>query len=221
MYNNLENTKNEEMIIQKQYFNARGFKNVNKYLNDYQKDLIKFIFERKEIGEDYVAFLEELGLDIKGRETAEIGKTKFDSIVSTFDTTVITPYHYELVKERLLNYNFFPNKKNCQLIKYNYDLNCTEIKIVPSYIKKIITQNPYNKLNLIGYEHLYNENLYDVIVGVYGHIHDNDKAYKLKMLKELKDKIKTNDFNLEYDCFNNYYFAALYKNEDKKITKKR
>ena len=195
-------------LLEEKYILARGYKNMKSIS---EKDFIRWIFERKEIGNEYVDFLENLNLSIKTPQTAEIGKSMFDTIVSSFDTTVITPHDYFETGKRVLKYDFFPNREP-RLIKYNDEK--MDIIPVPEDIKQFITQNPYDEFDLIGYEDLFNGN-YDVIVGMYGHIHDNDKERKLRMLRDLKDKITTNRYNIEYECSRDAYFAAIYNKNEK------
>ena len=98
-------------LLEEKYVLARGYKKMKSIS---EKDFIRWIFERKQIGSEYVNFLENLNLSIKTPETAEIGKSMFDTIVSSFDTTVITPYDYFETGKRILKYDFFPNIKEPQ-----------------------------------------------------------------------------------------------------------
>ncbi|MBQ8891835.1 MAG: hypothetical protein IJ068_03110 [Bacilli bacterium] len=214
----MNNTMKYNKLLTLQYCNALGIK-VDTTSQGFKNDLVRWVFERKQIGEKYVEFLNSLGLNITNKETAEIGKGTFDTLVDSYNTTVITPYPYTNNVKRVLKYDFFPNIQGSGLIKYDSDGKIAEIVSVPKYINQIITQNPYNELDLIGYEDLFNVNDISVIVGMYGHIHDNDKEMKLKMLKLIKDKIKNNQFNVEYEYDRDSYFAAIYDNKTEKKVK--
>ena len=116
--NLLENKKNIVKLLETEYINSLWFKNLNLDSKNAKKDFIKWVFLRQKIGTEYAYFLKSLGLSIRTPKTAEIGKSIFDTIVSSFDTTVITPYDYSESKERILKYDFFPSKTP-GLIKYN------------------------------------------------------------------------------------------------------
>ena len=213
-------TKNEEyyMLLVRQYFESQGMNPILSSINikskRFQKELFMWLKERSKIGEKYVDFLFYLGKDITNLETAEIEKGKYDSIVRPYETTVITPYYYpdEKNNKEILRYAFFPDFNTPGLLKLDNQQNLQEIKESPSYIQQYITENPYRRTDLFGIEDLHNGGNFDILVGVFGDIQDRDKEKKIKLLKELRDKIIDDEIKVEFDCDRNQYFAAVVSN---------
>ena len=209
--NNNGNKKRYLNLLALQYSMALGIKAMDTKSKSFEKDMINWIYERQAIGKKYVDFLNYLGLDVTTRETAEIGKGKFDTIVKDYDTTIITPYEYmDNNSDRLFKYEFFPTKDIPGLIKTSIEGRIDEIVSAPDYLKKFVTQNPYERTDLMGFEELHNGNNFDIIVGMYGHIHDNDKEMKLKQLKELRDKLTSDDYAVDYEVDRDSYLATIY-----------
>lgn len=209
--------KNEKyyMLLAMQYQMSIGISGTRACLNfnskRFNKELLDWLKERRKIGYKYVDFLNYLGLDITTRETAEIDKGKYDSIVTSYDTSLITPYYYgvDIKDDKVLNYVFFPDSKNPALLKIDYMGKLREITSAPNYINQYITENPYRRTDIFGFEELHNGGNFNIIVGMYGHIHDNDKEKKLKQLKDLREKIIDSDIKIEYDCDRDSYFALV------------
>ena len=199
--------------LKRQYCMAMGLKSMYRNYDSkrFYKDLSIWLSLREDIGKKYEVFLYYLGKDIDKVETAEVGKGKYDSVALTKNTTIITPYICSNDCNKFLNYSFFPDSKNPSLYRFDENTNTEENIQAPEYIDTYITQNPYSIRDLDGWEELSNGGNYNTIVGIYGHIHDNDKVKKLKQLKSLKDKLISN-YILEYECDCDNYYAAIISN---------
>jgi len=193
--------------------------------NNFNKNIINWLKERQKIANRYVEFLKSNGKDITTMETAEVEKGKHDSVASAYNTTIITPYFYPENKEnknkKILRYSFLPTSDVPGLLKFDNAGNLKEILCSPGYISTYITENPYSRNDLFGFEELCNSNYYDIIVGMYGNIYDGDKQMKLNNLKRLRDKLIGNDIEFKYDVDNNYYFAMVASNKNKDKVKIR
>lgn len=66
------------------------------------------------------------------------------------------------------------------------------IDISKCNIKRFITHNPNSKGNIRNWETIHNSEKYNIIVGIYGSIHDQDIEEKIKLLHYLKDKLTDN-----------------------------
>ena len=203
-------------LLSFQYCMSLGIK-PGKYNNkNFYSELQNWVKERYKIGLKYKSFLDFLGKDITTSNTAEVDKGKYDTIVKSLDTRVITHLPYDSTNNQVLNYHFFPNSKNPGLLHYDFK-KIVDVYSCPDDIKQFITQNPYFRTYLNGWDDLHNSGKYDIIVGMYGHIHDNDKEIKLKQLKELRNKLLL-EYKVEYECDRDYYYATIYTNQDK-VTK--
>lgn len=214
-------------LLAMQYFDSLGMNynigSLNIGTKKFNKSLLKWLTERQITAQRYVEFLNNYGKDITTIETAEVDKGRYDSISTLYDTTIITPYYYPSESQnennKVLKYEFFPDSINPGMLKIDYQGRLREIISAPNYIKQYITENPYRRTDILGYDELHNGGKFDIIVGMYGHIHDNDKIKKLKQLKELREKIFTNDIRVEYDCDRDSYFAAIMSDREKKYIK--
>ena len=214
-------------FLEFQYYEATS-KDVLKTLKndghlDFNEDGLDWIFERNKIGGKYVRFLNYLNKDITTKDTAELDKGIYDSIVKDYDTTVITPYHYpnRNMNKNVLHYEFFPSVNYNGLFKTDYKGRIDEILSSPEYIKRYMLLNPYRMVDLCGFEDLFNNSNYDVIVGMYGSLNDYDKEKKLKQLKILRDKIISNDIKMEIVYDKDCYFGALTTNRKIKTLGKK
>ena len=198
-------------LLARQYYMAMG-KNIKneRYLIDnctFSKDISRFICERQLFGARYTEFLNYLGLDITKRNIAEIGKGMYDTLVSDYETTVITPHTYIKKNGEVLDYRLTPSKSGIYMIKNEKDVN--ELINSPDFIDTFMTENPYGSPDLFNWDIIHNVFNQNIIVGVYGHIHDNDKLNKLRMLKGLKDKLES-DIMLEYETDRDAYYATVF-----------
>ena len=212
--------KSEEyfLLLMNQYYKAIGSKSEpSLYISrNLYKEHLAWLKERNIIAKRYVEFLNYLGKDITTSSTAEIGKGMYDSIALPFNTTLITPYEIINSENRVYNYYFLPLQENGCFIKWNANKNEPEIKKVPEDIKTLMTNNPYREKDLVGWEDI-NNNKLDIIVGMYGHIFDNDKESKLKQLKDLKEKLISSDYILDFDYDRDAYFIALASDKEKYV----
>ena len=189
-----------------------------KLFND---NIVEWLKERKLIGKKYVEFLKSYGKDINNYATAEIDKGKYDSIINPLDGNVITPYYYPKENNNVFNYDFYPSYTDPGMMKYNEDGRLEKILPVPEYITQFITENPYDSTLLFGFDGLHNLGKYDIIVGMYGNIHDADKDHKLNYINWLRDRIFDEEIRLELERERDYYFAFVMSDREKVKTKVR
>lgn len=192
---------------------------------EFEKEFLCWLKIRLTTLEDYVFLLEELDVDFKGNNVAEIGKSCYDSIVLPFDSKIITPYYKEFInyhdsynlKKRVLPGYFkvteygpratFPTDKSFSSIVSHY------------YANTFMTQNPYENINSLNFDLLHNIGIYNIILGVYGNTYDKDYKSKLKDLMEVKNRLIDNNYmenfyNLQDEYF---YFISSGPRDDEKI----
>ncbi len=172
-------------------------------------DFIVWEKQMKEIGKKYANFLEYLGLDIKDKDNAEIGKSIHDSVVSSFNTTLITPYSDHIPKSRIIpGFFLIENRK-----PYVWSMESKNILL--DNVKTFITQNPYNISELTHWEDLH-DNYYNIAVGMFGNFYDKNKKAKLDQLKEFRNKLSSfKDIKMEYITDGDFYASAIVSNRGK------
>lgn len=166
--------------------------------------------ERKEIGKNYLNFLQYMGLyGFDDIQCAEIGKGYHDTVVKDFSTTIITPYFHlfetEMPERKIVKGYmsvidelpiFFSNGIRRDLISNNY-------------INRYMTQNPYSPELIRGWGRLHASGNVDIIVGAYGRNSDNDKEQKLLMLQYLIRDMNVSEYKYDYTELDGTYYAAV------------
>lgn len=175
----MENNKNIYMFkLFKEFQSALG-EDVP-YEAKYLKAFRGWASKSFEIGKVYSRILYSLGYQVTSNHAAEIGKGYFDTITLGYDTALITDFINSLPdkeKSRVIENNVFLNKEKCKYLSKLYGID-TYIMSNPSSIEE---------LNII--KELNNNELSNVVVGVYGYNKCKDKEKKLNMLKEFKKQL--------------------------------
>jgi len=189
---------------------ATGSKNVDITSNQYASDFLIWLKNYQSLGIEYTCFLDYLGFRFTDESCAEVGKGKFDSVVKTFDTLLITtalPIK-GVNPERIIKGNMKVFESVPVLVKYIKKGNQV-IQISNDIIRTYMTQNPYNQSLITGWEDLHNSGKNNIILGIFGSIHDNDRQTKIKKLKSLKHKLTNTDYIEEYDASGDNYFYVI------------
>lgn len=210
-----------------QFRRARGYENIDLNSMSFLNDFSSWLKEMQKHGETYIQFLNSIGLDIDHYDVAEIGKGKCDSIVQDLTTTIITPYpegidrhgfdYCRLITARFKVYNGKPALLMKGLSK-EQELDT----LSPSMFRIFMTQNPYSNKQIAYWDELHNLSDKDIIVGVFGNVHDKDKEYKLEQIREFRDKLYDSyneDYTTEKDMYS--YIISSDKSKKKKLTKRR
>lgn len=175
---------NEQLLL---FIEAYGRKPVNiGELND-------FITQRRLQALDYRNFIyNHLNTDV-----LELNKQDDDTIV--YGTTIKTISPYKLPKEYVYKRGLI-NINNGKLIVNNF--------IVPNNYQ-LITQNPYDLSTIYNLCELKD---YDLLIGVYGNIKDDDLFRKLETIRSLKDyfEIFGVDSSIEEKSNNKEYYSYIY-----------
>ena len=203
-------------LLARQCYESQGKNAVNEQellkSHVFSKDLAYWICERQLLGARYKEFLSYLGLDVTTSNVAEVGKGMYDTIVSDDNTTIITPYTYIKKNQDVLNYRLLPLDHEVYMTGVNNKYK-NKLIPVPTNIDTFMTQNPYRSLELVNWDILHNCMDYDILVGIFGHIHDNDKLKKINMLRLLKQKL-TSDIKVQYEIDRDAYYAAIYSDKN-------
>ena len=91
----------------------------------------------------------------------------------------------------------------------------------PSMFNTFMTQNPYSPKHIMYWDEIHNRGEKEIILGVFGDIHDKDTKYKLNELKEFKNKLigsYSEDYMVEDDT---YCYVIASNKVEKKLFKRR
>ena len=200
-------------ILVKSFLSARGYNATEIDLNSeyFVSEFASWIKERRKMGLDYLSFIEPLiNLNNTKEIIAEIGKGESDSLLKDTDSIMITPFtkHIERIKpETLVEGSLWIERSHPLIIRGNKSTDISKCNI-----QRFITHNPYSKGNIRNWETLHNSEKYNITVGIYGSIFDNDIDGKIKMLNQLKEKIKDNCFYERNTDVNGVYMHVISSN---------
>ena len=201
--------------IADQIKSATGIKTNNADSREIVAEHIDWLKERRKIGEEYTKFLDYLGLNYQDPSCAEVGKTRLDSVILPYETTMITPDSLIDSKHSKLIINGDMKVINSKpvLYTYNYDNYSYDAEIIPAdIISTYMTQNPYLPNSILSWETLHNSKLHNIIVGVYGSWGEQDLLAKIKQLKAFKDKLADDSYIEEHESTQNGYLYVIASN---------
>ena len=181
-----------EFLIE-QYKQATGTKSVDIQSQTFISEFQAWIKQRQLSGTEYLGLLDYMQLyDVRNRETFEIGKGCFDTLVKDFDTTIVTPYSERILvpdSTRIITSDFSVCEGMPILLK---KVSATVTDIEPIYDNNsltFMTQNPYTPSKIEDWEQLHYNCENGIIVGVYGNTYDKDIEGKIRQLQQLKEKL--------------------------------
>lgn len=203
-----------------QYEKAKGLEYVDLFSEKFYDEFLDWIGQRKEMGKTYANMLNYFGIDYDNSSCAEVEKTSFDYVTSKAKTTIISPFtinNEENSNKQILDaYFVIANKKPYAIIE-NYP-NDIIAKIDNKEINHFLIQNPYDEENIYRWKDL-PKNGYDITVGMYGNVLDEDRKKKIEILNSLKHKL-TVPVKEEFTCLDhNYYYIISTSNKTRKLTK--
>ena len=175
-------------------FNPFDWKNIS-------YDFLEWITINKLMVKEYSDFLQYLGY-CESKTVAEVGKGKYDSITSK-EMVVISPYAdtLRLPRKELFVIDGFP------LIEQSK-------KIVIPQQQLLLTHNPYEEMRIINWSLIHNLGDYDISIGMFGSIYDEDFSKKIELIEELSKRMNE-DHVIDYDTDKDKYFCSL--NSKRKI----
>lgn len=183
-----------DMLV-RAFLSANGLKSTDIDLNSesFVSEFAHWIKERRKIGLDYLSFIEPLvKLNSTKEVVAEIGKGESDTLITGDNHIIITPFTKNIKREKpelLVEGSLWVERCRPIIIRENRSVDISKCNI-----KRFITHNPYSKGNIRNWETLHNSEKYNITVGIYGSIHDQDIEEKIKLLHYLKDKLNDNCF---------------------------
>ena len=169
-----------------QFKKAKGISDISLTSSLFVEEFSKWITSRQDMNELYLRTLSSLELSFNNSNTYEIGKSTLDSAVKDLNTVIITPYVDGLtnLNSRVIKSDFKVDNGKPVLLRNK------EIIVLSGINMTFMTQNPYTDRKIENWEQLGNSKNSNIIVGVFGSIHDKDKDEKVYKLLELGSKIE-------------------------------
>ncbi len=169
--------------LMKQFTKANGLNSIDMNSLEFLNEFKEWVTRQRVVSRDYKDLLNYMQIPLS--KIAEVGKGEFDSLALNNNLLMITPYAEELALEndKIINADFMVTTEKPLLIGPDKK----EI-ILDRRINSFMTYNPYEEEDIINWELLVGQG-YPITTGVYGKIYDQDKTTKIKLLKNLKNKI--------------------------------
>ena len=90
------------------------------------------------------------------------------------------------------------------------------IKIIKAQV--LLTHNPYDEMLIYNWPKIHNAQEYNISIGVYGNIYDNDYSKKIELIEKLSEKMDT-DHKVDYEIDNDIYLCSINSIRMEKIKK--
>lgn len=204
-----------------QFKSSTGLKNIDIKSEQFIDEFTQWLKNRQLMGKEYAYFLDYMGFRFADSDCAEVGKGEYDSVVKPFDTVLITSATpiKKVNPNRIITGNMRVYESVPVLVRHNKGGN--QLDLIPSdIIHTYMTQNPYGQSLISGWENLHNSGNNNIILGIFGSIHDKDIESRIKQLELLRDKLTCGDYKEDYSTSgDSYYYAIGSDREIKKLYK--
>lgn len=181
--------------------------NYKKLYTKLRPEFIDWLEEYKYSTSEYRRYLESyFGIDLESFYLAELGKGNIDSIVRE-DACMITPYGYTFSDTYHKNSSLIINE-NDLIVDYG------DFKESGNGISTYITQNPYLNTYVISeLKKIHEIHNKTIVLGMYGKIYDQDIKNKIRILKQFRKSVDTenNGYDYEFNTKGDNYFGVVTK----------
>lgn len=207
----------DELI--KQYKDSQGLSHFEKNEQG-KKELKAWLKEQAEVCKLYRDYLVRNGIQYTTNLTAEIGKGRYDTVVTSDTETLLLTNNVSDSKkdwlfERAIPGEFIVRDNSCYVMLENKKARSHQFYPL-NYIQLFFTQNPYDITKLDNMIKVAQNNKY-VLIGAYGKLNDKDKVKKIENLRELKDNLTNCNCKEMYAYVNdNYLYYFLTEPKDVK-----
>jgi len=190
------------LCLYKQYCSARGIECKIENFYELSFEFTKWIAENKLLSKEYFDYLVHLGV-LSSKKVLEVDKGRYDTISQgTFE--VVSPFASSIGLEN----------KELLLIGGVPLISSAEKLIIPD-TDIILTHNPYFSESLTNWWKIHNAGEYDISIGIYGCVYDEDFDEKIKFIKHLSSRM-SEDHRIDYDTDEDRYFCTLNSIRNKK-----
>lgn len=191
----------------RQYAKARGIE--LRPLNEIKDcdDFWMWVEERQKLGREFAYLLNDIGYNFGDSNCAEIGKGNGDSIVQTFNTTIISPftkYFNKQVKKRTIEATVKAiNGQPCLVKNEGKGSIVTPIPI--DIIDTYLFHNITTKDELSGWNEVVENTDVNIILGVFGNIKDKDLKDRIEIVESFIDNLDGIECLEEFETKNEGY----------------
>lgn len=204
-----------------QFDNAIGESTRNVDSSSLESQFIDWVRKRTLIGRNYKSLLRQMGINFNIETAVEIGKGRYDSIISSLDrTSAITLFSYGIDdfsgKRIIIDRDFKVRKDGIPTVIYDNKLEMPVDETFDLYM----THNPYVEEFIKNWEMLPSRDC-NFVIGIYGNTFDKDYVSKIEMLKRINENLSEKS-TLDGGTIRDKYCYALTStnNEKKKVLAK-
>lgn len=216
----IEQNDNQRAYLNKlieQYKKVTNTTSIDLNSPEFIMDLNNWINRNKAIGNiTFISFLEENGIFIDKSTCAEIGKGYRDSLVSLYETTIVTPYPEGMISRtdgKTIDSEF--------KIENGTPLIYKKTVIKPQDIDTFLIHNPYNIENLKHLADIHHNKAYTgIIFGIYGKKQDKDMDQKISKLIKLRALLEDDYIHEEYSYGDTYCHILATDTTKRKLKRK-
>lgn len=201
-------------LLLNQFALAKGIKNIDVNSTDFMNEFCAWIVERKKSGEDFKLVLDEMGYDYKSKKVVEANKSKHDSLILPYESTLITPFYEGLDVSHKRLYPALFGMSGITPTAYTDEYS---VGVNLCFLNSFMINNPYDINYLYNAENLFNGNLVGGEVGFYGSTNDKDYENQMKLFEDFRDSID-GSYHEEHITMNDHYAMVLVS--DNKVLKR-
>ena len=187
---------------------ANGINAIDTVSEEFLNEFHDWLRERQRTARAYTYLLDDMEFNYQDQETAEVGKGDYDTVVKSFDTTLITPSSQVKTVSPCRVIDGYMKVCNGRPILRKSN-ETSYIPLFSSNITTYMTQNPYSLTSIEGWNDLHNSGKYGIILGMFGNEFDMDKDKKIKFLKEFKSKLDSYDLLERYETMGNSWYYVI------------
>lgn len=174
------------LLLLNQFATAKGIKNIDSSSKEFMDEFSAWIIEMQKAGELFKTVLDDMEYDYKSKNVVEANKSKQDSLILPYDSTLITPFYdgLEISHTRLYPaiFGMSDNTPTAYTDEYSSAVNLC-------FLNSFMVNNPYDQSYLYNIENIFNNGFLAGEVGFYGFINDKNYEQNIKLLEEFKENI--------------------------------
>ena len=193
------------LCLYKQYCSAKGIECQIENLHELSFEFTKWIAQNKLLSKEYFDYLVHLGV-LSCKKLIEVDKGRYDSIAQE---------EFEVVSSFASSIGF--ENKELLLIGAVPLIETSKQIIIPD-TDIILTHNPYFSESITNWWRIHNAGEYDISIGMYGSIYDEDFDEKIKLIEQLSSRM-SDDHRIDYDTDKDRYFCTLNSAKNQKRKK--
>lgn len=190
------------MFLYQQYCKAKGIDIVNNKFDKIDYNFLNWITQNKLLSNQYLDYLKYLGITFS-KSIIEVDKGRYDSIAST-EMEVVSKVASSLGIEN----------RELIIIGSTPIISSSKKNILPT-TDIILTHNPYFIENLTNWNKIHNSGKYDISIGMYGSVYDEDFDEKIKYIESISKQMN-DDYRIDFDTDKDNYFCTLNSNRKQK-----